>query len=256
MIDDAIAAGHRLRLVRTSGPGSGTVPSTSKKLGEILAPRRPSGSPNPVSVDLDRDKRRHARAGRAARRLPGDEGPGIHAEDRHAVRDLRYDLLDTAASRPGSWYGNGESSTECTRENTTVVAPMPNAKVRSVVRVKSGWAASARPAWRTSRHRSSSAGPARKRVTVGSTRSIIIARAASQDRVLRLLKVRGQRAPVLDFGVHARLGIARRGASADGAVVDVLELLRYFLDDLRLALRRASEPRQPSADVCAPVRHG
>ena len=169
-------------------PRSGTVPSTSKKLGEILAPTRPSGSPNPVSVDVvwtNAAIPAHAVRHDACQEMK-DRGFTPRIGTRSAISGT---TCRTTASRSGSWYGNGESSTECTRENTTVVAPMPNAKVRSVVRVKSGWAASARQAWRTSRHRSSSAGPARKRVTVGSTRCHHHRARARQDRVLRLLKV-------------------------------------------------------------------
>jgi hypothetical protein len=34
-------------------PSTGGIPSTSNNAGEILAPVSPSGSPNPVSVDVD-----------------------------------------------------------------------------------------------------------------------------------------------------------------------------------------------------------
>ena len=77
-----------------------------------------------------------------------------------------------------------------------------------------------------------------------------------QDRLLRVLKVVGERPPVVDLVTHAGVGFSGRRARAECPGVNVLELLRDFLDDLRLARRRAGERRQVLADVAAPVRHG
>ena len=86
----------------------------------------PSGSPSPAERDRRRDERCHLLAGRPAGLFPRSERPWVDAEDRHPV-GIPGMTCWTKARRSGSRYGSGESSTECTSENTTAVALMPSA---------------------------------------------------------------------------------------------------------------------------------
>src|ERR1043166_1247806 len=58
------------------------------------------------------------------------------------------------ASRPGSAYGSGRSSTALTTLKIAVLAPMPSMRVRVTVSAKPGWRRSARRAWLKSLRRS------------------------------------------------------------------------------------------------------
>ncbi len=77
-----------------------------------------------------------------------------------------------------------------------------------------------------------------------------------QDRALRVLKVAGKGPPIVNLVTYASLGLGGGRARAERGHVNVLELVRDFLDDLSLARRRAGEGREVLADVAAPVRHG